>query len=84
MNSKYLSKCEHDIYTNFLKCPIPQNNHLHCFKCCSILLNEILLTFLTVDELNNTVTIHTSRQSCENLVAKNNELKIKTRNLTYK
>ena len=38
------------VYTNFIKCPTPQNNHLYCFKCGSI-----LLTFLTVDELDNAV-----------------------------
>lgn len=70
MNSENNIKCEHDIYTNFIKCPSRQNNHLHCFKCGSILLNETLLAFLTLEELENAVTIHTSKKSCENLTSK--------------
>ena len=60
--------CLHYHCNMFIQCPNSQD-HLHCIKCGAIITNDILLTYLTQEELDNAVIKYKSKQSCNHIVS---------------
>jgi len=58
--------CKHTTYTMFIKCR-DQFGHLHCITCASIIPNDTIFTYLTIDELNESCKVYKSKYTCEHI-----------------
>lgn len=58
--------CKHRTYTMFIEC-CDQRGHLHCITCGFVVPNDIIFTYLTIDELNESREVHKSKCTCEHI-----------------